>query len=56
MGATHVEKSTVADSTRANKLNAVSGGPQTGATEAGAADTNGPQACSILDPDCEACQ
>ncbi|WP_018994876.1 ribonucleoside-diphosphate reductase subunit alpha [Thioalkalivibrio sp. ALJ2] len=49
MGATHVEKSTVADSSRANKLNAVSGGQQ-------AAEPEAPKACSILDPDCEACQ
>ncbi|MFO7955053.1 ribonucleoside-diphosphate reductase subunit alpha [Thioalkalivibrio sp.] len=49
MGATHVEKSTVADSSRANKLNAVSGGQQASEPEA-------PKACSILDPDCEACQ
>ena len=45
MGATHVEKSTVQG--RENKLNAVQ------------SDSNGssaPQACSILDPDCEACQ
>lgn len=47
MGATHVEKSTM-DSSRANKLNAV----QTTVTAAAAA----PKACSILDPDCEACQ
>lgn len=43
MGATHVEKSTLAD----GKLNAVQN--QTAAPEA-------PQVCSILDPDCEACQ
>jgi ribonucleoside-diphosphate reductase alpha chain len=47
MGATHVEKSTMT-SERTNKLNAVQSSytlePQT------------PQACSILDPDCEACQ
>ncbi|WP_038051206.1 ribonucleoside-diphosphate reductase subunit alpha [Thioalkalivibrio sp. ALJ1] len=49
MGATHVEKSTVADTSRGNKLNAVSGGQQ-------AAEPEAPKACSILDPDCEACQ
>ncbi|MDD3516908.1 MAG: ribonucleoside-diphosphate reductase subunit alpha, partial [Chromatiales bacterium] len=43
MGATHVEKSTVADASRANKLNAVKG-------------AEAPKACSILDPTCEACQ
>ncbi|WP_026287795.1 ribonucleoside-diphosphate reductase subunit alpha [Thioalkalivibrio sp. ALJ24] len=51
MGATHVEKSTVADSSRANKLNAVSGGPGDSA-----AGSEVPAACSVLDPDCEACQ
>ncbi len=44
MGATHVEKSTVQD--RDNKLNAVSNGNGSSA----------PKACSILDPECEACQ
>lgn len=44
MGATHVEKSTLAD----GKLNAVEQ-MQQAAEEA-------PKACSILDPDCEACQ
>jgi ribonucleoside-diphosphate reductase alpha chain len=48
MGATHVEKSTVADASRANKLNAVKGA-ETAAPEA-------PKMCSILDPECEACQ
>lgn len=43
MGATHVEKSTLAD----GKLNAVQNAPQESST---------PQVCSILDPDCEACQ
>jgi len=51
MGATHVEKSTMADTSRANKLNAVSG-----AGAAPAAEPEAPQACSILDPECEACQ
>jgi ribonucleoside-diphosphate reductase alpha chain len=44
LGATHVEKSTLAD----GKLNAV---PET----SGVADTSA-NVCSILDPDCEACQ
>ena len=44
MGATHVEKSTLAD----GKLNAV----ETGSTEIEGAG----QACAVLDPDCEACQ
>jgi ribonucleoside-diphosphate reductase alpha chain len=42
MGATHVEKSTVEG--RESKLNAVSN------------ESTAPQACSILDPECEACQ
>ena len=46
MGATHVEKSTMADASKANRLNAVQSG----------SDTAAPRACSILDPDCEACQ
>ena len=44
MGATHVEKSTLAD----GKLNAV----QKSTTE----ESEAPKVCSILDPDCEACQ
>jgi ribonucleoside-diphosphate reductase alpha chain len=51
MGATHVEKSTVTDTGRANKLNAVNG-----KGSAQAAESSAPKACSILDPDCEACQ
>ncbi len=46
MGATHVEKSTVEG--RESKLNAVSNGQVNGQAA--------PQACSILDPECEACQ
>ncbi|MFO8153057.1 ribonucleoside-diphosphate reductase subunit alpha [Thioalkalivibrio sp.] len=49
MGATHVEKSTVTDTGRANKLNAVNGNGSAQAEESS-------KACSILDPDCEACQ
>ena len=45
MGATHVEKSTLAD----GKLNAVA---QNDTSDLATA----PQACSILDPECEACQ
>jgi ribonucleoside-diphosphate reductase alpha chain len=48
MGATHVEKSTM-DTERGSKLNAVKNTAQ----EAG---STAPKACSILDPDCEACQ
>ena len=51
MGATHVEKSTM-DTARANKLNAVKTEEGTGAE----AQSTAPKACSILDPDCEACQ
>ncbi|MDE0411900.1 MAG: ribonucleoside-diphosphate reductase subunit alpha, partial [Gammaproteobacteria bacterium] len=47
IGATHVEKSTVQG--RENKLNAVKNNGN------GSGD-NAPEACSILDPDCEACQ
>ena len=57
MGATHVEKSTMADATKANRLSAVGGsyitldkGNGVGALAAA------PKACSILDPECEACQ
>jgi len=49
MGATHVEKSTM-DTKRASKLNAVKNTAQE------AAASTAPKACSILDPDCEACQ
>ncbi|HHH36173.1 MAG TPA: ribonucleoside-diphosphate reductase subunit alpha [Gammaproteobacteria bacterium] len=42
LGATHVEKSTMAEAGRANRLNAVPGGQA--------------PACSLDDPDCEACQ
>ncbi len=54
MGATHVEKSTMDDSGRANKLNAVGGGG--GSLLAADVDDAQPKVCSILDPDCEACQ
>ena len=49
MGATHVEKSTM-DTGRESKLNAVKNTAQE------AAGSTAPKACSILDPDCEACQ
>ncbi|HYN77642.1 MAG TPA: ribonucleoside-diphosphate reductase subunit alpha, partial [Lamprocystis sp. (in: g-proteobacteria)] len=54
MGATHVEKSTMADAGRANRLSAVGGSyiALDKAKWAGAA----PKACSILEPDCESCQ
>jgi len=49
MGATHVEKSTMGTE-RASKLNAVKNTAQE------ATESTAPKACSILDPDCEACQ
>jgi ribonucleoside-diphosphate reductase alpha chain len=52
MGATHVEKSTVVDTGRSNSLNAVGRDAQ----KVQSAGSEAPQACSILDPECEACQ
>jgi len=52
MGATHVEKSTM-DSSRSSGLNAV-GQSEVTATEA--SGSAAPKACSIMDPDCDACQ
>ncbi len=49
MGATHVEKSTM-DSSRSSGLNAVHN------SSSAAAEAEAPSACSILDPDCDACQ
>ena len=54
MGATHVEKSTMDDTGKANKLSAVGGSYQ--ASGGNGAGTDNPKACSIVDPDCEACQ
>jgi ribonucleoside-diphosphate reductase alpha chain len=62
LGATHAEKTTITD----NRLNKVGGGeggvsakaksgPIT-ARPAQPAEAEGPKVCSILDPDCEACQ
>jgi len=48
MGATHVEKSTM-DSSRSSALNAVKNDSEAPGSQA-------PKACSILDPDCDACQ
>lgn len=50
MGATHVEKSTMTLN-QTNKLNAVQSG-----YNISEATSENPAACSILDPDCEACQ
>jgi len=52
MGATHLEKSTMDDASRASKLNAVGGAYPSGKGN-GSGEAN---ACSILDPECEACQ
>jgi ribonucleoside-diphosphate reductase alpha chain len=49
IGATHVEKSTM-ETHSESKLNAV----QTDVPQAH--DNAAPKACSLLDPDCEACQ
>ena len=59
MGATHVEKSTLDDAKKANRLSAVGGSYltlDTGKREAKGNGAAAPAACSILDPDCEACQ
>jgi ribonucleoside-diphosphate reductase alpha chain len=53
LGATHVEKSTMVEASRANNLNAVDGSY---AAVEGNGSGEAPQACSILDSDCEACQ
>jgi ribonucleoside-diphosphate reductase alpha chain len=62
MGATHAEKTTIDDG-RLNKVQRSSVGTETAAKEAvpakalrAAAEDSGPKVCSILDPDCEACQ
>ncbi len=57
MGATHVEKSTLADSGRVNQLNAVGGNSlASDQTTAHGSGTTTPQVCSLFDPDCDACQ
>ncbi len=56
MGATHVEKSTMSDDTRANRLSAVGGSYISLDKGNGGGDSAAPKACSILDPECEACQ
>jgi ribonucleoside-diphosphate reductase alpha chain len=62
MGATHVEKSTMDDAARANKLNAVGGNYEwfksngSGKSNGNGNATEEPKLCSILDPECEACQ
>jgi ribonucleoside-diphosphate reductase alpha chain len=54
MGATHVEKSTMADASKANRLSAVGGSYIS--TDQGKGNGAAPPACSILDPECESCQ
>ncbi|MFZ1537466.1 MAG: ribonucleoside-diphosphate reductase subunit alpha [Chromatiaceae bacterium] len=54
MGATHVEKSTMADANRANRTVGAVGGNYLATRTAGKAEA--PKACSILDPECESCQ
>ncbi len=56
MGATHVEKSTMDTTDRASALNAVQNTELAAASSAAAGGSSAPKACSILDPDCEACQ
>ena len=53
MGATHVEKSTMTDTGRASRPSAV-GGNYLATKTPGKAEA--PKVCSILDPECEACQ
>ena len=53
MGATHVEKSTMTDTGRASRPSAV-GGNYLATKTPGKVEP--PKACSILDPECEACQ
>jgi ribonucleoside-diphosphate reductase alpha chain len=59
MGATHVEKSTMADASKANRLSAVGGNyinMSKGKSNGSGAGAGAPAACSILDPECESCQ
>ncbi|WPL17335.1 Ribonucleoside-diphosphate reductase 1 subunit alpha [Thiorhodovibrio winogradskyi] len=63
MGATHVEKSTMSDSHRANQLSAVGGsyraahgGKPNGKGNGASFHAGAPNACSIDDPGCESCQ
>jgi len=54
MGATHVEKSTMDDTGKANQLSAVGGSYI--ALDKGKGNGAEPRACSILEPECESCQ
>ncbi|MCB2264238.1 MAG: ribonucleoside-diphosphate reductase subunit alpha [Candidatus Thiosymbion ectosymbiont of Robbea hypermnestra] len=53
LGATHLEKSTMQDAARASQLNAVGGNDLAGPPDSGTTTDN---TCSILDPECDACQ
>ncbi|SER07094.1 ribonucleoside-diphosphate reductase alpha chain [Solimonas aquatica] len=62
LGATHAEKTTISDN-RLNKVGGASGGvtakpaaPVEPIVMPAATDVGGAKVCSILDPDCEACQ
>ncbi len=55
MGATHVEKSTMDDASKANRLSAV-GGSYVALDKGKSNGASAPAACSILDPECESCQ
>ncbi|KAA6184110.1 ribonucleoside-diphosphate reductase subunit alpha [Thiohalocapsa marina] len=56
MGATHVEKSTMDDASKANRLSAVGGNYLSMDKARSNGSGKAPQACSILDPECESCQ
>jgi ribonucleoside-diphosphate reductase alpha chain len=58
MGATHVEKSTMDDASKANRLSAVGGSyiSMDKGKSNGSGQSASPSACSILDPECESCQ
>ncbi|EIC23958.1 ribonucleoside-diphosphate reductase, alpha subunit [Thiorhodovibrio frisius] len=59
MGATHVEKSTMSDSSRANQLSAVGGSylaAHGGKPHSDGKGASALSACSIDDPECESCQ
>jgi len=57
MGATHVEKSTMDDASKANRLSAVGGNYiSMGKSNGKGNGSEAPSACSVLDPECESCQ
>jgi ribonucleoside-diphosphate reductase alpha chain len=59
MGATHVEKSTMADASKANRLSAVGGNYisiEKGKRNGGGNGAEAQSACSVIDPECESCQ